>query len=188
MEKSNEEQRQFISSRTELKNPQSNWEQSWRLSRLKGLGSENVSFLFKLLHCTLPTQERLSKTNVTHNPLCKFPGCTGSDKEDKIHALVTCSGNNGTGHAIMDGIRRLLPGVRDEEALRHDLEMEEHLELPVVFTLSVAWGALLESRVNKTRPQLYQIRAQLEAKVEILRKCRKFYNAAHVIETIIETL
>ena len=188
MESTNGEQRQYIPSRIELKNPETNWEHSWRLARLKGLGSENVSFLFRLLHCTLPTQERLSKTNANHSPLCKFPGCTGSDEEDTLHALVTCSGNNGTGYAIMNGVKRLLPGLKEDEALRLDLDIEEHLELPVVFTLSVAWGALWDLRLNRTRPELYLIRAQLEAKVAILRNCRNFFNSAQFIDMIIDTL
>ena len=48
--------------KAELRSPGTDWELSWSLSRLKGLGSEATSFLWKLLHCILPAEERLSRT------------------------------------------------------------------------------------------------------------------------------
>ena len=47
---------QFIRTKTELASPETDWENSWRLARLHGLGPEHTSFLFKLLHKILPTQ------------------------------------------------------------------------------------------------------------------------------------
>ena len=35
----------------------------WKPARLPGLGPENLSFLLKLLHDILPTQERVHRTN-----------------------------------------------------------------------------------------------------------------------------
>ena len=47
---------EYIRSRTELASPTTEWELSWRRARLKGLGSEAFSFLWKLLHNLLPTE------------------------------------------------------------------------------------------------------------------------------------
>ena len=41
---------QYISCRTELASPNTDWELTWRRARLKGLGSEATSFICKLLH------------------------------------------------------------------------------------------------------------------------------------------
>ena len=59
MEMGESGQMQFIKSRAELSSPGTDWENSWRLARLSGLGPDHTSFLFRLLHQTLPTQERL---------------------------------------------------------------------------------------------------------------------------------
>ena len=53
----------YIPTRLELASPETDWENSWRLARLKGLGPEHGSFLFKLLHKLLITKERLNRTN-----------------------------------------------------------------------------------------------------------------------------
>ena len=178
----------FIPSRMELKSPSTVWEESWRLARLKGLGPENTTFLFRLLHCTLPTQERLARTSPNITPLCKFPGCPGTEEESLAHALVHCQGNNGAGAALLSGIQSLAPGLQPEEALRLELEVDENTELPLVFALAVAWSTIWDLRQKKTRPQTYLVRAQLEARVTLLREGRRYRNEAGVVDAIIETL
>ena len=49
----------FIPCRAEIANTENDWETSWRRMRLKGLGLELMSFLFKMLHQLLITQEVL---------------------------------------------------------------------------------------------------------------------------------
>lgn len=178
----------YILSHNERKNPQTNWEECWELARLHGLGPENTSFLFKLLHNTLINQERLSRTNPKISSLCKFPGCPGTDVENLPHALVLCHGNNGVGTRVMQTLQSFVPGLGVEEALRLDFTVEESLRLPLVFALAVAFGAIWDLRLRKTRPQLYLVRAQLEAKVSLLRECRRFTNDATIIDNFINTL
>ena len=48
--------------RVERLHPSVDWQHVWRLARLPGLGPENCSFLFKLIHQLLPTQERIART------------------------------------------------------------------------------------------------------------------------------
>ena len=49
----------LIPCRAELKDPELPWDSIWPSIRLPGLGSEITSFLFKILHNLLPTQERV---------------------------------------------------------------------------------------------------------------------------------
>ena len=168
----------YIPCNAKLKRPQSNWDECWKKARLPGLDPENTSFLFSLLHNTLVTQDRLSRTSPTVTPFCKFHGCPRSEHEDLVHALVHCPGNNGVGASILSCITRYVPGISVEE-------VEENVELPLVWSLAVAWHALWKLRLNKTRPQLYLVRAELEAKVSLLRECRRFSNAIGAIDTII---
>ena len=62
MESRNGDDQAFKLCRVELAHPETDWERSWRLARLPGLGPGNISFIFKMLHQILPTQERLART------------------------------------------------------------------------------------------------------------------------------
>ena len=72
-----------------------------------GLGPENVSFLFKLLHDILPTQERVARTKPRASPACPLPGCDAAT-ETRAHALVLCEGNNGVGLRAMRCLQSVL--------------------------------------------------------------------------------
>jgi hypothetical protein len=46
--------------------PEQDWPATWTLSRTKGLGSEQTTFLFKLLHQLIPTQDKINR--ITNEP------------------------------------------------------------------------------------------------------------------------
>jgi hypothetical protein len=75
---------EYIKSRDELASPGTDWESSWRRlrARLKGLGSEATSFLWKLLHRLIPTEQRLSRILPNSSEMCKYwPTPTVGDLE-----------------------------------------------------------------------------------------------------------
>ena len=76
MEETDSGEIRFKGCRVELASPETDWENCWRLARLPGLGPELSTFLFKLLHQILPTQERVSRTNPATGPMCKLPNCS----------------------------------------------------------------------------------------------------------------
>ena len=61
MEESDDHTMEYIKSRAELAAPGTDWEQVWRRARLRGIGSEPICFLWRLLHRILPTEERLAR-------------------------------------------------------------------------------------------------------------------------------
>ena len=75
MEVDNEENSRYKMCRVERASPDTDWEGCWRLARLPGLGPDNTSFLFKMMHDLLPTQERLARTKPRASPACPMPGC-----------------------------------------------------------------------------------------------------------------
>ena len=167
MEVREEQSRQFILCKAEIVNPSTNWEVIWRRARLRGLGPELTSFLFKILHKLLTTQERVARTNPTVSPLCKAPGCSGEESEDLVHALVTCAGNMGVGRSVLDSVSRFVDKLTDVQ-----FETEESLELPVVWFLAVSWSTIWEARLLGRRPELY-------------RETRKLINVAEKISSMI---
>ena len=79
--------RDYIKCRSELSSPSTDWEKSWQRSRLKGLGSEATSFLWKLLHCILPTEQRLVRILPNLKEECKYcPDKTA----DLTHCFFEC--------------------------------------------------------------------------------------------------
>ena len=143
-----------------------------------------MSFLFKVLHDLLPTQDRLARTSPTVTGECIM--CTTNVREDLEHALVSCPSNYGIGNAVLES---LPPGnrVHGQHVLRLQLALEDHHELPVVWFLAVSWSSIWESRKLGRRPELYKVRADLEAKVSLLRETRHA-EAAEEITSIIANL
>ena len=176
-----EQGRELIPCRAETKDPEINWETVWHRVRLPGLGPVMVSFLFKVVHDLLPTQERVSRTNPAVTGTCRM--CESESLETLDHALVTCPANQGTGVALLAA----LPSearVEGHLALRLQLPVADQLELPVVWFLSVAWCSIWEQRCCGKKPELYKVRADLEAKISILRKTRYSDPAAEITSMI----
>ena len=114
------------------------------------------------MHNTLVTQERLSKTNPNTSPYCKFPCCPGIEKEDTLHDLLHCPG---VGVSIFSSIQSLVHNLQVQDAICLDLN-----------AVAVAWSSLWDLRQKRTRPQLYLVRAQMEARI-----------ASATVDTIIAT-
>ena len=105
-----------------------------------------------------------------------------------MHALVRCPANQGIGEAVLGCLSDdIQDGVPDDEVLQLHLPLEADLELPVVWFLAVAWNAIWECRKTGKRPELYKVRADLEAKVSLLRETRH-HDAADQIRSMIVKL
>ena len=183
MEESDEGVRKQTLCRVERAVPGTDWENSWRLARLPGLGPENLSFLFKMMHDILPTQERVARTKPRASSSCTMLGCTVVVCEDLPHALILCDANNGVGYRVLRCMQNYLPDA--ESALRLELNVEEDLQLPLVWLLASVFLAIWKLRLDKARVQLYEVRAQLEAKVNLLRETR-FRHSAEILDQLVE--
>ena len=166
-----ERERKYIPCRVERASPAADWESCWRLARLSGLGPENTTFLFKLIHQILPTQERISRTKPNSSPNCKGQGCEG-EVESNEHALISCQANNGAGTKLLEFLQSLIPGLEVDKLLRLELVVEQDLELPVVWFISTVFNTMWDQRLTNKKVELYLVRAQLEAKINLLRETR----------------
>ena len=172
-----EDRQVLIPCRAEVKNPEFDWISTWPKIRLPGLGAELTSFMFKVLHDLLPTQERVARTSQSVSGSCKF--CVMNVEEDLVHALVRCAGNQGVGQAVLHCLP-LDDAIDDLKVLKLQIELEDSLHFPAVWFLSVAWNSIWESRRLGKRPELYKVRADLEAKVSLLRETRHIESAEKI--------
>ena len=80
----------IIPTRVESVQPNNDWTETWRLARIHGLGSNLTSFLFKLLHRLLPTQDSVQRLGVTVDGQPGLCQLCHLESEDALHALVHC--------------------------------------------------------------------------------------------------
>ena len=166
--------------------PNTEWEGCWALARLPGLGPENVSFLFKLLHQILPTQERIARTKPNTSPNCKNPVCLDT-LDDVKHALIHCQANDGVGDLLLQNIRGVVPELQVDSLLRLELNLDADMQLPVVFLISTVLNVVWNLRVRGGRVQKYLVRSEIEAKINLLRETRH-RGAADKVEQLAITM
>ena len=183
-----EQGNRFSPCRVEIANENNDWETSWRRMRLKGLGSELISFLFKVLHQLLPTQERLLRINQANSAYCKAEGCSGDQIEDLTHALILCPGNNGIGIKYLDAVKSHVPDITAESALLLKFESNTSMELAIVWFLSMAWKMIWDARSNGKKPELYKIRSEMEARIALLRTTRSYVNDIILMDILLASM
>ena len=86
--------------------------------------------------------------------------------------MIFFDGNDGVGIRLLNKLRGLLPGLEVEAALRLDMKLEQDLELPVVWLLATVLHSVWTLRQAGGKVQLYFVRAQLEARINLLRETR----------------
>ena len=114
----------------------------------------------------------MARTSPAVNSLCKVSNCPGNLVEDLPHALVHCSGNFGVGLIIVQRSLTLAPGRTVDELLKLDLKVDNDDELALIWWLAAGFQAVWDLRKAGKRVEPYLVRAQLEAKVNLLRETR----------------
>ena len=165
----------LIPVRAETLHPGADWPRTWKLARTHGLGSDLTTFLFKLIHCLLPTQDRVSRLGVADgaNPgLCQL--CL-LEVEDPAHAFFSCHKSMLAGLALLGYAQKNVPLLSPEAALRLEFggtELPEQTDLATVCLLATGLRYIWEARQDKKQASIFKMRAEIEAMVSILRKTR----------------
>ena len=170
MEENEDNSRQYIKTRSENASPNTDWELSWHRARLKGLGSQATSFLWKLLHNLLPTEERLARILPNSSANCNF--CPTPVRADLPHCLFECNRTMESGSWLLSLIRRHDPTVSASKLLRLEFSCSDSAEMPLVWitaqTLLYMWGVRTGGKIVS----LATTRAELESKISLLRETR----------------
>ena len=128
METSDNGEARLIKCRVELQHPDNDWENSWRLARLPGLESDQISFLWRALHNLLPTQSRVSRIMQDQDPACKL--C--SHPVDDLPHLFNCRFSRDVCQSLLRSVQSVMPDATPQKILLLSLWFEPDHELLVV--------------------------------------------------------
>ena len=145
---------ELIPCKVEMSDPNVFWSESYRLCRLQGLSPSSKSFLFKLIHCLLPSKERLHHLTPATSPLC---WCDSGQQETYKHLFFECPKNEEAGQSLMRVVQCYDRNISEEKALRIELTAVDPFLLPSVALLTAGLELIWERRKQRKSTTNYQI-------------------------------
>ena len=176
---------EYTMCRAELASPGTDWKACWRRARLKGLGSEATSFIWKLMHRLLPNEQRLARILPNSSALCKY--CPDPPIADLEHCFFGCIKTGEVGRKLLETMINHDPSVTPAGLLRLEFQEEGEQEMPLVWTAAHTLSYMWKKRTTGHVVDLTLTRASLEAKVNLLRETR-YSNSAIIIKQIVDGL
>ena len=135
-------------------------------------------------HRLLVTREMLHRTN----PKCRAHGCQEAQTVENLeHALFNCPANKNVGKAVLHVLSEQHPHITAEAALRLELVIEPDQELPLIWLLAASLLSVWNQKQATQKVQPNLTRADLEAKVNLLRQTR-YENVAQILQEKIQIL
>ena len=175
----------LLKSRLEDRYPDLDLSGSYRLSRVFGLAPEQKSFTFKMLQSLLPTRDRLARIGKVQSSNCIF--CDGIP--DSTEHLLTCSHSSEVSIRLITCLTSYFPAISTADIVMLNIPVTESMELPVVWLVSICLGLIWDQRVLGKIARLEHCRAELLAKLMLLRdtKWRHYtlHNSAVLLEDMI---
>ena len=118
----------LIPCRAEALAPNHNWEKTWSCARLKGLDSECITFLWRLIHQILPTRDRLFRL--------KMPNIDNSDclnchvEENTFHVFAQCKENRIAFEWLFEKLKMCTIDLTEESVFLLDFKLSKVLPYP----------------------------------------------------------
>ena len=162
--------RKLLPLKCELAFPGTDWPQTWRLARLKGLGPELTTFLLKMVWGILPSRARVAKILPKSSPDCQLCNHTGARISETLeHALFSCEGNREIPGLLLTLLLSYDPEVTATKLLTLDIALDSPMELPLLWIVGSLLSSIwIQRQEGKVCP--LKTRAQLEAKCRLLRE------------------
>ena len=175
----------LIPTRLEESHPTMDFPLAYRLSRIFGLSPEQKSFIFKLMQSILPTRDRLARIGKIMSSSCLH--CEGMT--DSTDHILACTLSAEVANPLWNCISSYFPTVTPVDLVHFNFPVSESLELPIAWLVSTCMGYIWDQRVQGKQARLEPCRAELLAKVRLLRdtKWRHYtlHNSAVLLEYMI---
>ena len=173
----------LIPCKIEIESPDLDWMSIWASICMSGLTSDMMSFIWRMIHNLLPCPTRLFRLSMpgSTSSLCTL--CNQQASGDLVHCLIECPSNDGAGQYILNVLSRQMPAVSPRKVILLDFDFVGD-KLPVVFFVATVLSDIWRCRIDKKPCRLHLIKANLEAKVNILRKSRHRTAADALMENL----
>ena len=178
------EPREFCPSKPELPSPATDWVLSWSMCRQKGLSPDLSSFLWKLLHNLLCSQQRLHRMGVSPSPICKL---CNTEEGTLQHELIGCHHNANIGQELLTSLKNHIPSLTEELLRLEFVNLNADLHLPVTILNAVTLSYLWKERSTGSRVHAYQVRPEMEQTIAMLRTTR-LSSTAEVLRNMLEPM
>ena len=152
--------------KVEQKYPECDWSLTWERLRVPFLSSETISFLWKLVHDLLTTEERLNLTLGNVPASCRY-GCEAHLLANQIHCFFNCSLTYIVGQWLLKTVRIFGP-TNEENILKLNVPNNNALIWIIAKTLHYSW---IKRSSNKTCDSPSFL-ASLEAELMIMNETR----------------
>ena len=171
----------LIPCKSEIEFPGPDWMNIWAATCISGLTSNMMSFLWRMVHNLLPCPSRLFRLNMPgiSSSVCGL--CNLQAEGHLVHCLFECPYNNEVGQYIIHVLSNKLPGVTPRKVVHLDIDTVGD-NLPIIFFVAAILSEIWRCRMEKKPCRLHLVKADLEAKVNILRKSRHLAAAETLME------
>ena len=130
----------------------------------------------------LVTRERLHRLRKAPTPYCTH--CPGEMVDDRIH-LFHCIHTKEVTSRLLSAVTSYLPAVTASDIINLSLPVTESLELPLTWIVSVCLSFAWEERVAGRTACHTIAKAEMMARIAILKETRsKHYNIHNAVITI----
>ena len=100
------------------------------------------------------------------------------------HALLECPYNDSTGIYLLKCLQTIAPNLEEDQIFSFNFDMEPDQCLPIMYIFSSLLHQVWTCRLSKKTCNQANIRATMEAGIQIIRKSR-YLDAANKIEEIL---
>ena len=151
-----------VLSKIERKHPEYDWNEVWVKMRLPFLPSNVVSFIWKLIHNILTTEERLNSTLGNISERCRY-GCEDLRAANQIHCFFNCTLTYSLGQWLLQVVRRYGP-LTESDILKLNVPNNHALIWVIASTLYYCWN----KRVMKKSADPLSFLAQLDSELKVM--------------------
>ena len=148
--------------RVEQKYPENDWISTWEKMRLPFLTSQVVSFLWKLTHDILITEERVNATLGNIPKECRY-GCEGNPVANQVHCFFNCLLTYDLGQWHLKTVRTFGP-TNESDVLRLNVQSNHALVWLVAETLYYCWT----KRVSRKVADPARFKAHIDAELMLM--------------------
>ena len=175
----------LLQSKIEVEHPSVDFSLSYRLSRLFGLTPDQKSFLLKFLQNILPTRERLHRCGKAPSPACLFCDV----QVDTLDHVLACPQSEEVATPLLASLSSQVDHLTVQDIMVLNIKTTESWELPAAWLLSVCLTYIWEQRMSGKPAKLEACRAELLAKIALLRCTRwKHYSLQNSALLLDETI